>query len=55
MFDPSLAARLKDIYAAGDTRPPMELYAAFRGREPRIEALLAQRGLVVADVPAQKG
>jgi peptidyl-dipeptidase Dcp len=44
-FDPELAARLAAIYGAGDTRDPIELYRAFRGREPRIEALLAQRGL----------
>jgi peptidyl-dipeptidase Dcp len=47
-FDPALAARLKDIYSAGDTRDPMELYRAFRGREPTIEALLEQRGLTAA-------
>jgi peptidyl-dipeptidase Dcp len=45
VFDPELAARLKDIYSAGDTRDPMELYRAFRGREPAIDALLEQRGL----------
>ena len=45
VFDPALAARLKDIYSAGDTRDPMELYRAFRGREPTIAALLEQRGL----------
>jgi peptidyl-dipeptidase Dcp len=45
VFDADLAARLKDIYAAGDTRDPMELYLAFRGRAPRIEALLTDRGL----------
>ncbi len=44
-FDPALAARLKDIYSSGDTRDPMELYVAFRGRRPRIGALLRQRGL----------
>ena len=44
-FDPELAARLGAIYRAGDTRDPMALYRDFRGREPRIEALLAQRGL----------
>jgi len=48
VFDPALAARLKDIYSAGDTRDPMELYRAFRGREPTIEALLEQRGLTAA-------
>src|SRR5277367_1610819 len=45
VFDPALAARLKDIYSAGDTRDPMELYRAFRGRDPDIAALLRQRGL----------
>jgi len=48
LFQPDLAARLKDIYSSGDTRDPMELYTAFRGREPRIEALLKHRGLVEA-------
>jgi len=47
-FDPELAARLKAIYSAGDTRDPMELYCAFRGREPAIAALLQQRGLAAA-------
>ena len=45
VFDPALARRLKDIYSAGDTRDPMELYRAFRGRDPDIAALLRQRGL----------
>jgi peptidyl-dipeptidase Dcp len=44
-FDPGLAARLKDIYEAGDTRDPMALYIAFRGRAPTIDALLRHRGL----------
>ena len=48
LFDPELAARLKAIYSAGDTRDPMELYRAFRGREPAIAALLQQRGLAAA-------
>jgi peptidyl-dipeptidase Dcp len=45
VFDPALAARLRRIYAAGDTEDPMALYTAFRGRLPRIAALLRQRGL----------
>ncbi len=48
VFDPATAARLKAIYSAGDTRDPMELYRAFRGREPAIEPLLEQRGLDAA-------
>jgi peptidyl-dipeptidase Dcp len=48
VFDPELAARLKAIYSAGDTRDPMELYRAFRGRDPKIAALLEKRGLTAA-------
>jgi peptidyl-dipeptidase Dcp len=48
VFDPRLAAQLKDIYSAGDTRDPMALYRAFRGREPEIAALLKERGLAAA-------
>ncbi|MGC2413138.1 MAG: M3 family metallopeptidase [Stellaceae bacterium] len=44
-FDPALASRLKAIYSAGDTEDPMTLYRGFRGREPEIAPLLAQRGL----------
>ena len=40
-----LAARLKAIYSSGDTVDPMELYRAFRGRDPQVAPLLAQRGL----------
>jgi peptidyl-dipeptidase Dcp len=49
VFDPDLSKRLKDIYEAGDTRDPMELYVSFRGREPRTEALLRHRGLLAAE------
>jgi peptidyl-dipeptidase Dcp len=45
VFDPTVASRLKEVYSAGDTRDPMELYRAFRGRDPEIAALLRQRGL----------
>jgi peptidyl-dipeptidase Dcp len=45
-FDATLAARLKTIYSSGDSRDAEELYAAFRGRQPTIEALLTQRGLL---------
>jgi peptidyl-dipeptidase Dcp len=55
VYDPDLAERLAAIYRAGDTRDPMELYRAFRGREPRIDALLAQRGLAAAQVAAETG
>ncbi len=45
-FDPATAARLKRVLQAGDTRDPMELYVAFRGRAPGTAALLRMRGLV---------
>jgi len=45
VFDAELAAKLKVIYSAGDTRDPMALFREFRGRDPAIDALLAQRGL----------
>ena len=47
-FHPALAARLRAVYEAGDTRDPMELYVAFRGREPSAAALLRNRGLLDA-------
>ena len=47
-FDPALAAALRTLLAAGDTRDPMELYAAFRGRQPTTTALLRNRDLLPA-------
>jgi len=46
VFDPEMAAKLAThIYSAGGTRPPEELYTAFRGRMPGPEALMQGRGL----------
>ena len=46
LFDPATAQRLRDeILSRGGTRPGMELYVNFRGREPSIQALLEARGL----------
>ncbi|MXP65033.1 M3 family peptidase [Roseomonas sp. M0104] len=44
-FDPAIAARLRQLLGAGDTRDPMQLYIAFRGRPPSTAALLRNRGL----------
>lgn len=45
-FDPATAKRLHDfIYSAGGTRDFAEAYRLFRGRDPKIEALLEGRGL----------
>jgi peptidyl-dipeptidase Dcp len=46
LFDSETAQRLRDeILSRGGTRPGMELYVNFRGREPSIQALLEARGL----------
>ena len=53
VFDPALAARLKrHVYAAGGTVDPAATYRAFRGRDPAIEPMLADRGLVVETAAA---
>lgn len=44
-FHPEVAAALlRHIYAAGGTADPMELYQAFRGREPNSDALMRSLG-----------
>ncbi len=46
LFDQDTAARYrKEILSKGGTRPGMELYQNFRGREPEIGPLLEKRGL----------
>jgi peptidyl-dipeptidase Dcp len=48
-FDPATAKRLNDyIYSAGGTRDYAEAYRLFRGRDPKIDALLEGRGLNAA-------
>lgn len=47
IFDPNVAERLLTyVYSAGNSRPPMEAYVGFRGREPDVDALLRNRGFV---------
>ena len=46
LFDPETAARYREeILSKGGTRPGMELYRNFRGRDPVIGPLLENRGL----------
>ncbi len=46
LFDADTAARYRtEILSKGGTKPGMELYMNFRGREPQIEPLLEKRGL----------
>lgn len=46
IFDQATAeAFRKNILEKGDSEEPMTLYKKFRGREPKVDALLAKRGL----------
>ena len=46
IFNPELAQRLKEnVYQAGASQDPAELYRQFRGQDPTIEPLLKIRGL----------
>ncbi len=46
VFNPELAAKLRThVYEKGSTEEAMELYKQFRGRQPKIDALLKVRGL----------
>jgi peptidyl-dipeptidase Dcp len=46
LLDKEMAARFREeILSKGGTRPGMELYVSFRGREPEIGPLLEKRGL----------
>ncbi len=50
LFDRGTATRLREqVLSKGGTRPGMELYEAFRGRTPSIDALLVKRGLKPGD------
>jgi peptidyl-dipeptidase Dcp len=47
LFDEETAARYREhILEAGGSRPGMELYERFRGRQPVIEPLLERRGFI---------
>jgi len=46
IFNKEVAARFeKEILSRGGTRDPLDMYIAFRGKEPNIDALLINRGL----------
>jgi Zn-dependent oligopeptidase len=47
LFDRQTAAAFREeILSQGGTRPGLELFRAFRGRDPVIEPLLERRGLL---------
>ena len=46
VFNPEVGRRYREsILEAGGSRPAMESFKAFRGREPRIDALLRHQGM----------
>jgi oligopeptidase A len=49
VLDPEAGERFRrEILGVGGSRPAMESFVAFRGREPSIEALLRHSGMVAA-------
>ena len=49
VLDAGTGARFRDeILAVGGSRPALESFKAFRGREPRIDALLRHSGMIAA-------
>jgi oligopeptidase A len=49
ILDPKIGSRFRDeILAVGGSRPAAESFRAFRGREPRVEALLRHSGMIAA-------
>ena len=46
IFNREIASKFeKEILSKGGTRDPLDMYIAFRGKEPGIDALLENRGL----------
>jgi peptidyl-dipeptidase Dcp len=49
-FDAKVAQRLYEfIYASGNSREPGAAYRAFRGRDPQVQPMLRERGLLEAE------
>ena len=49
VLNPEIGARFRDeILAVGGSRPALESFVAFRGRQPSIDALLRHSGMAVA-------
>ena len=49
VLDPATGARFRDeVLAVGGSRPAMESFRAFRGREPQVEALLRHSGMIAS-------
>jgi peptidyl-dipeptidase Dcp len=44
VFNQELAKKYKKMISSGGTKPAMDLYKEFMGREPKIDALLEKKG-----------
>ncbi len=50
VLNPEIGARFRDeVLGVGGSRPALESFVAFRGREPSIDALLRHNGMVAAE------
>ena len=47
IFNPEVAQKFKKLLQSGGSIHPMKLYKEFRGREPKVEALLKRAGLLI--------
>ena len=48
LFNPELAAKFRHLLESGNTVEPMDLYRAFRGKDPSANALLKRKGFIPA-------
>ena len=49
VLNPDIGARFRnEVLAVGGSRPALESFKAFRGREPRVDALLRHSGMIAA-------
>ena len=46
LFNPKLAKKYREMLASGGSKPGMQLYSDFLGREPQIEPLLRKKGFL---------
>ena len=46
LFNPELAKKFRHLLESGNTVEPMELYRAFRGKDPSPKALLKRKGML---------
>ena len=50
-FDATVAAKLRRLWSLGNTIDPEDAYREFRGRDPRVEALMRKRGFTPTRKP----